>query len=156
MQLQEERIKDSKLFLSLIGVCLSLLAFCVAATSPFIIAELDPSPPIEDVAIDKAFEIKDKIMSRLTGNEEQKNSPEETSNTFSFADTLVLSVIATGLLGMIFGVLGFIRHEQKRASLAAILIGIGAIILQYSLIIAAILILITFIGTILNSLGIDL
>ena len=56
---------------------------------------------------------------------------------------------------MCCGVIGFVRHEDRRINGSAVSIGIAAIVFQYFLILASVVILLLLVGLIMSAFGIS-
>ncbi|MCU0719842.1 MAG: hypothetical protein MUC83_09070 [Pirellula sp.] len=123
--------------------------------SPWILNSISPpTKTIDEVAVDVAVNIKDRLVAKAKGQEFVPESKNDV--TPSLRRWYPPTTIGIGLLGMCLGIVGFIRHENTRMSAIAVAVGLAAILFQYFLLLAAAIILILLIGVILNALGIDL
>ncbi len=149
-----EKQDDSQSF-ALIGLIIALIAFSMSVTTPWLLSHFSPpSPPIEDLAIEKALSIKEKITAAMTGAEKPETKP-PAKNPVHWTDYWSLIVILVALGGIINGAVGLIKHHNRWIGGTAIGFGIGAIMAQYMIIALAAVIFILFVGVILNSLGLD-
>ena len=129
-----------------IGLCVAFLALGSAVLSPWIIETLDPPKPIEEVAVDKAVEIKNRLKAKLSGKQYQ---PEKDSESPRHSRWVFPSVIALGVISIGFGLVGFVRRDDLRVSGTTTALGISAILFLYFLIIAGAVLLILLIGVVL-------
>lgn len=140
---------------AMIGIVISLFALTLSVTTPWILTELSPpAPALEDVAIEKALSIKDKLIAAAKGEEYKTVQPPPAPKHWT--DYWSLIVIGISMGGVILGTVGFISAKSRRMGGLAIGFGLAAIVAQYALIALAVFILIFFIGTILSSFGLDL
>lgn len=140
----------------LIALTLSLLALSMSVTSPWILEHISPpssTQSLEDLAVEKALSIKDKLVKGLKGEDYKDPPPEVKAKHWS--DYWPLIIIVTAMLGIILGIIGFVRHESKRLTLSAVCIGVGAIIAIYALIFMAVFLLFFLVGIILDSMGLN-
>ncbi len=137
------------------GLAVALVALVAAVLSPWILDAIEPqSKPIDEVAVDAAVKLKDRLVAKAKGEEYVPPPPEKT--TFDLSKWYPAGTISLGLCAMCFGIIGFVRHEDVRVNGSAVTVGLAAILFQYFLLIAAALILILLIGIVLSALGIDL
>ncbi len=136
---QEETQKQQQVF-ALIGVVLAILAFSMAVTSPWLQDALNPSTAtIEDVVVEKALTIKEKLAAGLKGEDYKSIQGEDYSH---WSDHLPLIAIVIGTFAIICGVVAFLRKEDSKMSGMAIALGASAIVAQYIIMaVAAILFL---------------
>jgi hypothetical protein len=142
---------------STIGLAAAFVALAFAVLSPWIIDAIVPKEdrkPIDEVAVEVATRIKDRLVAKAKGEEFVVKPAAETST--DLGKWVPPATIGIGLLGVCLGVVGFTRHESARMSASAVAVGLAAIVFQYFLLMAAAIILILLIGFILSALGIDL
>jgi len=137
------------------GLVVGFIAFIAAVMSPWIMDSIAPSSKtIDEVAVDVAVNIKDRLVAKAKGREFVPRSKEvKVSNLRRWYPATTIGI---GVLGICLGVIGYTRHENIRMSASAVIVGLAAIVFQYFLLLAAAIILILLIGFILNTLGIDL
>ena len=117
---------------SAIGLAIALCIMMVSVTSPWIVETFAPAPPIEEQAVAKILNFKDKLARGLKGEQ-----IEVAKSDFSFISILNLVVVFFGAIAVVLGVIGFVQKENSRMSGAAITIGASAILFQYFLMLAA-------------------
>lgn len=151
----ESEVKGRSAAWSTSGLAIAFIALIAAVMSPWILDSISPpTKTIDEVAVDVAVNIKDRLVAKAKGQEfvaKMKND-----KTPSLRRWYPPTTIGIGLLGMCLGIVGFTRHENTRISAAAVAVGLAAIMFQYFLLLAAAIILVLLIGVILNALGIDL
>ncbi len=141
---------------AVMGLVIALLAFSLSVTTPWILNEFaPPAPTLEDVAVEKALSIKEKLINAIKVVEKAEAVPPK-ENPKHWTDYWSLIIILIALGGIVNGVLGFVKSDNRWIGGTAIGFGILAIVAQYMLIALAVIILILLVGTILSSLGIDL
>lgn len=147
--------KPQSAFWSSAGLVIAFLALTLAVLSPWITDALTPErerKPIDEVAVEVATKIKDRLVAKAKGEEFVAEPAVDTS--IDIGKWYPPSVIGIGLFAACLGVVGFTRHESNRVSASAVAVGLAAIVFQYFLLLAAAIILILLIGFILSALGI--
>ena len=133
------------------GLVVALLALAGAALSPWAVDALEPDDrPIDEVAVDVAGRIKDRLAARAKGQEYVAPAGPRRTN---WAKWYKGGVVAAGVLGVCIGVVGLVARHDGRLNSAAVAVGASAIVLQYALIIAAALLLILLVGLVLSVIG---
>lgn len=160
-----EAMMDSGHNFAMVGLLIALFAFCLSVTTPWILDEFAPSPPtIEDIAVEKVINIKDKLLLSFGfGDVEQVGSAEkdvsekapEKEEAKHWTDYWSLIVILIALGGIINGALGFMRKDTRMMGGLAIFFGISAIIAQYMMIMFMVLVVILLVVGILSALGVS-
>lgn len=138
---------------SILGLMIALLAFSMSVTTPWLLDAFAPPPvPIEDIAIEKALSIKEKIKAAVTGAEKQEiiSVKEELKH---WTEYWPLIVILVALAGIMIGTIGFVKDKNRWIGGTAIGFGITAIVAQYALMAFGALLLILLIWAILASMG---
>ena len=110
----------------LLAVVLGFMAFA-GVVGHFFVGPFYDAPPIEVSIAEAAAEIRDATMARLRGEEYEAQS--SVQNT-TIDDYLTYSFVATALLSILFSIIGFIRHEPMRISIAGGALGALAIAFQ--------------------------
>ncbi len=147
-----ERFGMKKNGIGVVGCLISFVALVVAFLSPQIAQAIDPPPkPIEEKAVDFAVKLKDAAIARVKG-EEYVAEPEKKK----LSAMLIPAVIGTGMLGVGFGLASMLRGERKAFANTAILLGIGAAVVQWSIVFASVLIFFLLVGLVLEAMGIEL
>lgn len=137
-----------------VGLIVALFALVAAVLSPWIVEALEPeAKPIDEVAVDAAVRIKDRLAAKIKG--EEFVEPPAENLPFDWAKWFPAGIICLGVFAMCCGTVGFVRREDIRINGSAVTIGLAAIVFQYFLLIAAALILILLIGIVLSALGIS-
>lgn len=140
---------------SMSGLVIGFIALVAAVMSPWILESVaPPTKSIDEVAVDVAINIKDRLVAKAKGQEFV--AKEKDDKTPSLRRWYPPVTIGIGLLGMCLGIVGFTRHESTRVSASAVTVGLAAIVFQYFLLLAAAIIFILLIGVILNAFGIEL
>jgi hypothetical protein len=151
----ESEVKGRSASWSTSGLAIAFIALIAAVMSPWILDSISPpTKTIDEVAVDVAVNIKDRLVAKAKGQEFVAKT--QNDKTPSLRRWYPPTTIGIGLLGMCLGIVGFTRHENTRISAAAVAVGLAAIMFQYFLLLAAAIILVLLIGVILNALGIDL
>lgn len=121
-----EEIAKGSIF-GILSVVLGFLAFA-AVVAHFFAGPIDPPPPLEVSIAEKAANIRDATIAALKGEEY-----EATSNVRprTLDDYLTYSFIALAVVAILMSVLGFIRHENWRPSVAGAALGGLAITFQF-------------------------
>lgn len=133
------------------GLVIALLALAAAALSPWAVDALEPErKPIDQVAVEVAGRIKDRLAAKAKGQEYV--APAEPQGV-DWSKWYMASVIGAGVLAICIGVVGLVAHHDGRLNSATIAVGASAIVFQYALIIAAALLLILLIGLVLSAIG---
>jgi len=128
-----------------IGLVVALFALVAAVLSPWIVGALEPeAKPIDQIAVDAAIRIKDRLAAKIKGEEFVAPPPEE--KQFDFGKWFPAGTITLGVFAICCGTIGFVRHEDLRMNGSAVTIGLAAIVFQYFLLIAAALIVILLIA----------
>lgn len=137
-----------------IGLFLSILAFTLSVTTPWVYEKFaPPSISIEDIAIEKVLSIKDKLIAKVTGKtisvKDVIEAPEH------WTDHWFIIVISISLGGIICAMVGLLQRENNAVIIAASLFGLSAIVMQYTLLALGLIILCILIAGILGTFGIS-
>jgi len=153
--------------LSGLGLVFGIVAFLLAALSPWAVAAFAdqqpraPAEPEEEVDLVKevAQAVKRKLRDKLRGEKEEEEGigleieigdPPDEPREINWTTAIPIGV---GAIGVCLGVGGFVRSEDPRLSMAASGLSLAAMILQYFLIITAVILAILVLGTIAGALG---
>lgn len=142
---------------AVIGVFISLFAFALAVTTPWIYDNFAPPPPtIEDVAVEKALDIREKVVNALVSGEvpEEEIVVEEPSQHWTDSWPLIVMSIALG--GIICGTLGFLRKDHRPVAVLAIFFGISSIVAVYMWIALAVFVCVILVAAILSAMGVSI
>jgi hypothetical protein len=138
--------------LGITGCIISFVALVAAFLSPQIAEAIDPpAKPIEESAVDFALKLKDVAVAKAKGEEYQSEPIEKNPSSYLFT-----AVIGFGMIGTGFGLGSLIKGENKNISGGAMALGITAAIVQWSLLIAGVIIFFLLVAIVLGALGIDL
>jgi len=107
-----------------------------------------PRPTLEQTVAETAAAIKEATVSALKG--EEAPSPERSSIDLDRATQLTTSVL--GGMAVIFGLVGFVRHESLRAAGSAAALGAGAIAFQFAVLAIGAIVLAILVASVLDNL----
>lgn len=130
-----------------IGLIVGLVALAAAFLSPQIAEAIDPpTPPVEEVAVDLASRIIDAAKAKATGEEYQPAAaPQQLPSRFIYP-----VVVGLGMIAAAFGVAAFIRSEDRTMAGGAIALGIGAAVVQWSMMMVGAILLILLVVAIIG------
>ena len=135
------------------GLVVGLLALAAAALSPWAVAALEPEKkPIDQVAVEVAGRIKDRLAAKAQGQEYV--APAEPRGV-DWSKWYTGVVVAAGVLAICVGVVGLVAHHDGRLNSATVAVGASAVVFQHALMIAAALLLILLVGLVLSVIGGD-
>lgn len=151
----EENTPRTSSIWSIIGLSLAFVALVAAVMSPWIMEALaPPRKPVDEVVADVAGRLKDRMIAKVKGQEFVPPPVEEPA--FDISKWYPPGTIGIGAIAMCLGVVGFTRHESLRISSSAVMVGLAAILFQYFLLLAAVLIFLLLVMLALSALGIPL
>lgn len=130
----EEQSARRKSPWGLAGVVVGCVALAAAFLSPWLAEAIDPSPPLEVVVADKAVKIRDAVKAKLAG---EKYVPERPVRAGAVLPPVV---IAAGLVGAGLGLVSLFKRETRMFSASAMTIGVSAVIVQWMVVAAAVII----------------
>lgn len=122
-----ESSAESSMF-GMLAVVLGFLAFA-GVIGHFFAGPFDPPPPIEVSIAEKAVDIRDATIAALKGEEYEA---ERTARPKTIDDYLTYSFIALAVVAILMSVIGFVRHERWRPSVAGASLGGLAITFQFA------------------------
>lgn len=138
--------------LGIAGCIISFIALVAAFLSPQIAEAIDPpAKPIEESVVDFALKLKNAAEAKMKGEAYQAEPIEKNPSSYLFT-----AVIGFGMIGTGFGLGSLIRGENKNISRGAISLGIIAAVVQWSLLIAGVIIFLLLVAIVLGKIGIDL
>ena len=135
----DESPQTRKRLISGVGMILGLIALATAFLSPTIAEAIDPpAPPIEEVTVDLATRLIDAAKAKAAGKEYEAAvaSPKLPSQF------LYPLVIGLGMIAAAFGIAALIRSEDRTMAGGAIALGIGAAVIQWSMMIVGAILLV--------------
>jgi small-conductance mechanosensitive channel len=112
----------------MLAVVLGFLAFA-AVVGHFFVGPVEPPPPVEVSIAEKAASIRDATVAALKGEQyeaERKIQPR------TLDDYLTYSFIALAVVAILLSVIGFVKHERPRPSIAGAALGGLAITFQFA------------------------
>lgn len=115
----------------LLAVALGFLAFA-AVVGHFFAGPFDPPPPLEVSIADKAASIRDATVAALKGEDYEAES---VVRPRTLDDYLTYGFMALAVLAILMSVVGFVRHERWRPSVAGAALGGLAIAFQFATIV---------------------
>jgi hypothetical protein len=135
----------------IIATALGCLAVVAAVLPTWILPLIVPPQPVDRVVVETAQKIKDRVIAKAKGVEyqEAKRAPD-------WYQILAAVAVTLGVLALVLAAVSFVVREPWRYAGVAGTLGAGAIVFQFSLLIAGALIGVLLIFVILNYLGIDL
>ena len=112
----------------MLAVVLGFLAFA-AVVGHFFVGPVDPPPPVEVSIAEKAASIRDATVAALKGEE---YDAERNVQPRTLDDYLTYSFIALAVVAILLSVIGFVKHERLRPSIAGAALGGLAITFQFA------------------------
>ena len=144
-----ERNSRGSITFGLVGLILGMMAL-TGSVGHFWLGPLETPPALEDTIADEAMKIRDKVVARLKGD---ATTAKVVPSRWG-PDRVALAVIAgASLLAILFGVIGFVRHEPLRIVGSAAILGGSALALQYLIVAIGAIVFAIIIGAILGGLG---
>ena len=140
-----------KHWFGIVGTALGCLAIIAAVLPTWVLPLFVPPPPVDRVVVETAQTIKDRVIAKAKGVEYQ-----EPKRALDWYQILATVAVTLGVLALVLAALSFVVHEPWRYAGAAGTLGAGAIVFQFSLLIAGALLAILLVFVILNCLGISL
>ncbi len=132
------------------GLVIGLLALAAAVLSPWAVRALEPRPPVDELAVDLAGRIKDRLAAKAKG--QPYVAPAE-PRRFGSGDWYIVGVLALGTIAVGVGVVGLAFGHDVRLNAVAVAVGAAAIVFQYALLLAAAVLIILLVGFILMKAG---
>jgi hypothetical protein len=133
-----------------IGLIIGLVALAAAFLSPQIAEAIDPpTPPVEQVAVDLASRIIDAAKAKAIGQEYQPTAAaRELPSRFIYP-----AVVGLGMIAAAFGIAAFIRSEDRTMASGAIALGVGAAVVQWSMMMVGAILLILLVVAVIGFLS---
>ena len=125
---------EKKRTLGVIGVIVGFVALSCAFLSPWIQEAIDPpKKTLEESTVDFAGRLAEAAKAKVKGEEYvAANTEQPKPSRFIFP-----TVIGMGLVGAGLGIGSMLKSEQRMIGGGAIALGIGAVVVQWSIIIAS-------------------
>ena len=134
------------------AVVLGFFAFA-AVVGHFFVGPIDPPPPIETSIAEKAVSIRDATVAALKGEEYEAPS---NARPKTLDDYLTYSFIGLAVLAILMSVVGFIRHERWRPSIAGAALGGMTITFQFAVMLFFGLVCAIVLAAVIDKLDLDL
>lgn len=135
----------------ILSVVLGFIAFATVV-GHFFAGPIDPPPPVETSLAEKAVSIRDATVAALKGEEYEVKS---SVRARTLDDYLTYSVIGLAVIAILMAVIGFIKHERLRPSIAGAALGGLAITFQFAVVLFFALICAIVLGAIIDKLDFD-
>jgi hypothetical protein len=133
------------------AVAFGSLALVLAILPTYLLPLLSPPESADKVVIDFARKIKDRAIATVKGVQYQE--PQAKRDWYQI---LAAAAMVFGVLAIIFAAGSFIAKESWRYAVVGSALGIGAVMVQFSLLVAGILVVIVLVAVILNFLGLNI
>lgn len=135
----------------MLGVVLGFLAFA-AVVGHFFAGPFDPPPPLETSIAEKAVSIRDATVAALKGEEYEARSNVQPR---TLDDYLTYSFLSLAVIAILMSVIGFVRHERWRPSIAGAALGGLAITFQFATVVFFGLMFAIILAAVIDQLGFD-
>lgn len=132
----------------ILAIIFGFLSFA-AVVGHFFAGPFDPPPPIEISIAEKAADIRDATVAKLKGEDYEARS---TVQPKTLDDYLTYALMALASLAILMAVIGFVRRESLRASVAGAALGGMAITFQVAVVMFFILIGVLLLSAVLEQL----
>ena len=132
----------------ILAVVLGFLAFA-AVVGHFFAGPFDPPPPLEVSIAEKAANIRDATVAALKGEEYEASA---TARPKTLDDYLTYSFMALAMMAILMSVIGFIKRESLRPSIAGAALGGLAISFQVATMLFMALLFAIVLGAVLDQL----
>ena len=120
------------------GLLVSLVGLALSVLTPWLANLIQPPPkPVEEEIADFAAKIVKRVKEKL---KKQQPLPPAPPKQISWPMVFPASAISTGLLGLLLGVISWIKREDHRISGTAVAIGTITITWQYIILAVAIVV----------------
>ncbi len=135
----------------MIGTFFGCLAILAAVLPTWVLPIVMPPAPVDKVVVDTAQKIKVRVVAKAKGVEykEAERKPD-------WYGVISAAAVTLGALAIVLAAISFVAREPWRFAGVAATLGAGAILFQFSLMVAGALIAILLIAALLNALGISL
>lgn len=137
-------------WLGIIGTIFGCLAVVAAVLPTWVLPVIIPPEPVDKVVVDTAQKIKDRVVAKVKGVEYK-----EPERKLDWYQILAVAAVTLGVLALILAAISFVAHEPWRYAGAAATLGAGAIVFQFSLLVAGALLGVLLIFVILSALNIS-
>ena len=150
--MEQETKSPKKRRIGLIGIAVGFLALASAFLSPWIQEAIDPPPkPIEEIAVGFAGRLAAAAKAKIKGEDYVPITLEEPKPS----RFLVPTVIGFGMLAAGLGIVSLLKSEPRGLGAGAIALGISAVVAQWGILIAGVIIFLLIVFRVLDFLGIE-
>ncbi|MDJ0699621.1 MAG: hypothetical protein QNJ07_07165 [Woeseiaceae bacterium] len=132
----------------ILAVALGFLAFA-AVVGHFFAGPFDPPPPVEVSIAEKAADIRNATVAALKGEDYEAKSQ---LRQRTLDDYLTYSIMGLAAIAILMAVIGFVRHERLRPSIAGAALGGLAITFQVAVTLFFALLFCLLLGAVLDKL----
>jgi hypothetical protein len=151
--MEPESSSPKKGKIALIGIVVGFLALASAFLSPWIQEAIDPPPkPIEETAVSFAGRLAAAAKAKIKGEEYVPITVEEPKPS----RFLVPTVIGFGMLSVGLGIVSLLKSESRGLGAGAIALGISAVVAQWGILLASVIVFILIVFLVLHFLGIEI
>lgn len=131
---------------SRVGMLLGAIALLAAVILPFA-GPLERRPSLDEAVAGRAATLRDRTVAAIQG----RPAPPARAQSAWDADRIARTATsALGAMVAILGVIGFVRREDRRAALAAIGLGIGAVAFQLLIFAIVVAVVLLVLAVVLN------
>ncbi len=132
------------------GTFFGCLAVLAAVLPTWVLPIVMPPEPVDRVVVSTAQSIKERVIAKAQGVEYK-----EAERKTDWYGLFSAAAVTLGALALVFGAISFVAREPWRFAGAAAVLGVGAIVFQFSLMVAGALIAILLVAVILSAFGIS-
>ncbi len=138
--------------IGIIGVFLGVISLGMALFH-FWYGPLDKQPTLEDAVAEKALSIKERVISKIKGDRTPQYA--QTQKTYDKDQIFDFATVGLAFIAIVFAVMSFVKREEKRACIAAALLGVGAITFKFLTLALGAIIFVILVAAVLGSLGLS-
>jgi hypothetical protein len=135
-----------------VGAIVGMLALALAVLPTWVLPEIFPPPPVENVIVDTASRLKQRVIAKAQGVEYREMRAADPAEGWSRACSI--AAISLGLAAIGCAVFSFLRREPLRYAGTAAAIGAGAIAFEVAMLALGVLIVLALIAIVSNYLGV--
>lgn len=137
--------------LGLAGTVIGIIALGIAIFH-FFFGPLEQPPSVEEVVAETAVKLKGAFAAKLKG---ETYEAERRSEGLKPDDLLRHTVTVLGFVAIVLAAIGFIQHEDWRASSVALALGAGAIVFQFTVAVIGAVLAIILVVAVLGAMGLS-
>ncbi len=145
---------------AVIGMFVCLFAFSLSALSPWIVGTLKPAPVAAKVVAEepeasKAEQtISEKVLGTFLG-ENKADEPEVVVDQYHWTDQIAISIVLIAIAGMVNCCVGLIKKQRPAVVYTGLVLGVTAIVIQFTMISIAIFVFLLLIVGLLSAMGVS-